>query len=88
MGNWAETVRQKAEAAHGTGYIEADPVILNDTQYRDTMDLGGELDHALTDVTALIDHLRNAEQQAADSARETARGPLRSGQWRKFPIYR
>jgi hypothetical protein len=66
-GMWADTVRQQAEAAHGAGYIEADPVIPNDGQYRDALDLGGELDQALTDATALIDRLRQAEQTRTSS---------------------
>ena len=47
MGTWADTVCQQAEEAHGTGYLEADPVILNDDRYGDALDLGGELDQAL-----------------------------------------
>ena len=41
-------MRQGAEAHHGTGYIEADPVIFEDGEYGDALDLGTELDRAHT----------------------------------------
>jgi len=59
-----DTVRQEAEARHGVGYIEADPAILEDREYGDALDLGSELDQALIDLTALIDHLWHDEQTA------------------------
>ena len=68
-GSWADTVRQQAEAVHGTSYVEADPVILNDGDYAGSLDLDGELDQALTDVAALIDHLRRTEQRDAQGVR-------------------
>lgn len=43
-GTWADTVRQGAEARHQVGYTEADPVILEDGEYSDALDLGTELD--------------------------------------------
>ena len=61
-GGWADTVRQEAETRHGVSYTEADPAILKDREYGDALDLGTELDQALIDLTALIDHLWHAEQ--------------------------
>ncbi len=67
-GLWADTVRQEAEAAHGVGYKPDDPLILTDEEYRDALDLGTELDQALTGVSALVDHFRHIEQRAAEAA--------------------
>jgi hypothetical protein len=68
-GLWADAIRQEAEAAHGVGYDPADPVILEDGQYAEALDLGTELDQALPDLAALIDHLRRIEQRAAEADR-------------------
>ena len=59
-----------AIAAYSTGYIEADPVVLEDgSECGDALDLGTELDQTPIDMTALIDHLWHAEQRAAGAAR-------------------